>query len=42
MGKTSVAHPLVNSENYHARVLNWAIPENIGPEELAKYEKILG
>ena len=34
-GKTSVAHPLVNFESCHARVLNWAIRENIRPVELA-------
>ena len=29
-GKTLMAHPLVNSQSWHARVLNWTIQENIG------------
>ena len=40
-GEILAAHPLVNSESCHARILNWAIRENIQPEELAQYGEIL-
>ena len=36
-----MAHPLVNSQSCHARVVNWVIRENIRPVELAQYGKIL-
>ena len=38
-GKTSVAHSQVNSQSWHARVLNWATREN--KLELTQYGKIL-
>ena len=36
-GETLAAHPLVNYQSCHARVLNWAIRENISPVELVQY-----
>ena len=40
MGKTSVVHPLVNSESCHAWVFYWAIWENIRQVELTQYGKM--
>ena len=38
-GEISLAHPLVNSYSCHARVLNWAIRDNIRQVEQAQNEK---